>query len=144
MQSEQLTPQQFSQLINHESGLLGVSETSADMRDLLAQQSVDNRAAEAVELFCYQTKKWVGSFAAVLDGLETLVFSGGIGEHAPAVRSRICAGLNYLGIAIDEQRNQANEGIISTDASRVTVRVIPTDEELMIAQIVYRLMEKPS
>ena len=140
MQSEQLTPQQFNQLINHESGLLGVSETSADMRDLLAQQSVDNRATEAVELFCYQTKKWVGSFAAVLDGLETLVFSGGIGEHAPAVRSRICAGLNYLGIAIDEQRNQANEGIISTDASRVTVRVIPTDEELMIAQTVYRLM----
>lgn len=80
----------------------------------------------------------------MLDGLETLVFSGGIGEHAPAVRARICAGLTFLGIAIDEPRNQANAGIISTDASRVTVRVIQTDEELMIAQTVFRLMEKPS
>lgn len=140
MQSEQLTPQHFSQLINHESGLLGVSETSSDMQDLLAQQAVDNRAAEAVALFCYQTKKWIGSFAAVLDGLETLVFSGGIGEHAPEIRARICAGLTFLGIAIAEQRNQANEGIISTDASRVTVRVIPTDEELMIAQTVCQFM----
>lgn len=141
MQSEQLTPQQFSHLVNHESGLLGVSETSSDMQDLLAQQAVDNRAAEAVELFCYQTKKWIGAFAAVLDGLDTLVFSGGIGEHAPEIRARICAGLTFLGIAIDEQRNQANAGIISTDASRVTVRVIPTDEERMIAQTLCRLMD---
>jgi acetate kinase len=140
MQSEQLSPQQFSQLINHESGLLGMSETSSDMQDLLAQQAVDERAAEAVELFCYQAKKWIGAFAAVLDGLDTLVFSGGIGERSPAVRTRICDGLTFLGIALDEQRNQANAAIISTDASRVTVRVIPTDEELMIAQIVCRLL----
>ena len=140
MQSEQLSPQQFSHLINHESGLLGVSETSSDMQDLLAKQTVDSRAAEALELFCYQTKKWIGAFAAVLDGLETLVFSGGIGEHAPAIRSRICAGLTFLGIALDENRNQADAGIISTDASRVTVRVIPTDEERMIAQSVCRLL----
>lgn len=140
MQSEQLTPQQFSQLINHESGLLGVSETSSDMQDLLAQQAVDNRAAEAVALFCYQTKKWIGSFAAVLDGLETLVFSGGIGEHAPEIRARICAGLTFLGIVLDEQRNQANASIISTDESRVTVYVIATDEELMIAQTVCQFM----
>ncbi len=140
MQSEQLTPQQFSQLINHESGLLGISETSSDMQDLLARQADDSRAAEAVALFCYQTKKWIGSFAAALDGLDTLVFSGGIGEHAPEIRARICAGLTFLGIAIDEPRNQANADIISTDASRVTVRVIPTDEERMIAQTIFRLM----
>lgn len=140
IQSEQLTPQQFSQLMNHESGLLGVSETTSNMQDLLTQQAVDNRAGEAVELFCYQTKKWIGSFAAVLDGLETLVFSGGIGERASEIRARICTGLTFLGIVLDEQRNQANEGIISTDESRVTVYVIPTDEELMIAQTVCQFM----
>ena len=136
MQSENLTPAQVNQLINHESGLLGVSETSSDMRDLLDHQATDSRAAEAVELFCYQTKKGIGAFAAVLDGLDTLVFSGGIGENAPEVRARICAGLTFLGIELDHQRNRANALIISTDTSRVTVRVIPTDEEQMIARMV--------
>ena len=144
MQSEKLTPKQFSQLINHESGLLGVSETSSDMQDLLAQQTTDVRAAEAVELFCYQTRKWIGAFSAVLGGLETLVFSGGIGENASQVRARVCSALGFLGIDLDEQRNTANAGIISTDESRVTVRVIPTDEELMIAQMVYHLLKSPS
>ena len=140
MQSEQLTPDQFNHLINHESGLLGVSETTSDMRDLLERQLGDVRAAEAVELFCYQTKKGIGAFSAVLGGLETLVFSGGIGEKAPEIRYRICSGLAFLGIAIDKHRNGANAGVISTDASRVTVRVIPTDEEQMIAQTAYRLL----
>jgi len=141
MQSETLTSTQFNHLINHESGLLGISETSSDMQDLLAQQADDIRAAEAVDLFCYQIKKYVGAYTAVLGGLETLVFSGGIGEHAPDVRARICEGLAFLGINLDPHRNTANAAVISTDASRVTVRVIPTDEEKMIAQTVYKLMD---
>ncbi|GAB2583854.1 acetate/propionate family kinase [Spirosoma areae] len=141
MQSEQLTPEQFNHLINHESGLLGVSETSSDMRDLLERQSGDLRAAEAVELFCYQTKKGIGAFSAVLGGLETLVFSGGIGEKAPEIRARICSGLEFLGIDIDKHRNGVNAGVISTNSSQVTVRVIPTDEEQLIAQLVYGLLK---
>lgn len=141
MQSETLTPTQFNHLINHESGLLGISETSSNMQDLLARQADDIRAAEAIDLFCYQIKKYVGAYAAVLSGLETLVFSGGIGEHAPEVRARICRGLAFLGIDLNEERNAASANVISTDASRVTVRVIPTDEEKMIAQTVCRLMD---
>jgi len=140
MQSEKLNPEQFSNLINHQSGLLGISETSSDMQDLLVHQHKDNRAAEAVELFCYQTKKWIGSFAAVLEGLDTLVFAGGIGENAPEVRSRICNGLQFLGIELDEKRNTENNSIISTDKSRVTVRVIETNEELMIAKLVHKIL----
>ncbi|GAB3220407.1 acetate/propionate family kinase [Spirosoma arcticum] len=141
MQLEPLTPQQFNHLINHESGLLGVSETSSDMSDLLKQQSVDVRAAEAVELFCYQTRKWIGAFAAVLGGLDTLVFSGGIGENVAEVRTRICDRLNFLGIELDQQRNAANSPVISTAESQVTVRVIPTNEEVMIAQLVSQLLK---
>ncbi len=133
---EGLTPAQLNQIINHESGLLGVSETSSDIRDLLDCQATDSRAAEAVGLFCYQIKKGIGAYTAVLDGLDTLVFSGGIGENVPDIRTRICAGLTYLGIDLDDQRNTANAGVISTDTSRVTVRVIPTDEEQMIARLV--------
>ena len=139
MQAENLTPKQFNNLINHECGLLGVSETSSDMRDLLDRESQDVRAAEAVELFCYQIKKWIGAFAAALGGVETLVFSGGIGENAPEVRARICNGLKFLGIELEEKRNLANEGVISTAASRVAVRVIRTDEEYMIAKMVCRV-----
>jgi acetate kinase len=133
MRSEHLTPKQFNNLINHESGLLGVSETTSDMQDLLAQESGDVRAAEAVALFCYQAKKWIGAFAAALGGLDTLVFAGGIGENCSIIRSRICEGLEFLGIELDEKQNTANEGVISAAASRVTVRVIRTDEEQMIA-----------
>ena len=140
MQSEKLSAEQFNDLINHQSGLLGISETSSDMEDLLKQQHTDNRAAEAVELFCYQTKKWIGSYAAVPDGLDILVFAGGIGENAPEIRSRICSGLQFLGIALDEKRNTENNTIISTDKSRVTVRVIKTNEELMIAKSVYSFL----
>ena len=136
--TEKITTQQFYKMVNQESGLLGVSETSSDMRDLLAHEAGDARAAEAVALFCYQAKKWIGSFAAALGGLDTLVFAGGIGEKAPVVRARICAGLEFLGIELDEERNAANEGLISANAGRVAVRVIRTDEELIIARSVLR------
>jgi len=138
--TEEMTTKQFYEMVNHKSGLLGVSETSSDMRDLLNHETQDFRAAEAVALFCYQAKKWIGSFAAALGGLDTLVFAGGIGENASAVRARICEGLDFLGITVNEARNAENAGVISPDASRVTVRVIRTDEELMIARSVHRIM----
>lgn len=135
-----LEAEAFNKMVNVESGLLGVSETSSDMRDLLAREVGDVRAAEAVAMFCYQVKKWIGSFAAALGGLDTLVFAGGIGENAPAVRARICEGLGFLGIEWSESRNSESAPIISTDASRVAVRVIRTDEELMIARSVVRVL----
>jgi acetate kinase len=137
---EQMTTSQFYKMVNHESGLLGVSETSSDMRDLLDREMKDVRAAEAVALFCYQAKKWIGSFAAALGGLDTLVFAGGIGENAPVVRARICEGLNFLGIELNKSRNAKTAAVISRNSSRVTVRVIRTNEELMIARSVCRLL----
>lgn len=136
--TEKMTTPQFYRMVNHESGLLGVSETSSDMRDLLAQEAGDARSAEAVALFCYQAKKWIGSFAAVLGGLDTLVFAGGIGENCPLIRARICEGLGFLGIDLRASRNAGNAAVISGAASRATVRVIGTDEELMIARSVMR------
>ena len=138
--TERMTTQQFYEMVNHKSGLLGISETSSDMRDLCAIEATDVRAAEAVALFCYQAKKWIGSFAAALGGLDTLVFAGGIGENAPPVRARICEGLNFLGVEIDGQANSTTAPVISTNSSRVRVRVIHTDEELMIARSVRRLL----
>lgn len=138
--AEQITTERFYEMANHESGLLGVSETSSDMRDLLASETQDVRAAEAVALFCYQAKKWIGSFAAALGGLDTLVFAGGIGENAPIIRTRVCEGLGFLGIELNEARNAANAGLISTDAGRVAVRVIATDEERMIAKTACRVL----
>jgi acetate kinase len=138
--TEQMTVPEFQRMVNHESGLLGVSEISSDMRDLLAREADDVRAAEAVSLFCYQAKKWVGAFAAALGGLDTLVFSAGIGERSSPVRARICDGLAFLGLELDEARNAVHASVISTDASRVTVRVIPTDEEQMIARSISRLL----
>ncbi len=138
--TEQVTAAQFQKMVNQESGLLGVSEISSDMRDLLAHEAKDVRAAEAVALFCYQAKKWIGAYAAALGGLDSLVFSGGIGESAPLIRSRICERLSFLGVELNESRNAETAAVISTDASRVTVHVIHTDEELMIARSVYRLL----
>ena len=138
--TEQMSAAEFQVMVNQASGLLGVSETSSDMRDLLDREAEDVRAAEAVALFCYQVKKWIGAFAAALDGLDTLVFAGGIGENAPTVRARICEGLGFLGIELEERQNEANEGVISTPDSRVAVRVIPTDEEQMIARTVCRVL----
>jgi acetate kinase len=138
--TEEMTAPQFHQMINHESGLLGVSEISSDMRDLLAREGDDVRAAEAVALFCYQAKKWVGAFAAALGGLDTLVFSAGIGEQSASIRARICEGLGFLGIELDDGRNAEHAAVISAGASRATVRVIPTNEELMIARSVSRVL----
>jgi acetate kinase len=134
--TEQLDAKRFNEMVNFQSGLLGVSETSSDMRDLLEHETQDVRAAEAVALFCYQVKKWIGAFAAALGGLDTLVFAGGIGENAPIVRARICDGLGFLGIELEEKRNVANAGVISAGTSGVPVRVIHTDEERMIAKMV--------
>jgi acetate kinase len=134
--TEHLDAKGFNEMVNFKSGLLGVSETSSDMRDLLAHEKQDVRAAEAVALFCYQVKKWIGAFAAALGGLDTLVFAGGIGENAPVVRARICEGLGFLGIELDEKQNATNEGVISATTSGISVRVIPTDEECTIAKMV--------
>jgi acetate kinase len=138
--TEDMSAKQFNEMVNFQSGLLGMSETSSDMRDLLERETHDPRAAEAVALFCYQIKKWIGAFAAALGGLDTLVFAGGIGENAPTVRARICQGLGLLGIELDQQRNAAGEGLISAAAGRVAVRVMHTDEELMIAKTVCRVL----
>jgi acetate kinase len=138
--TEAMTATDFHRMVNHESGLLGVSELSSDMRDLLSHEVAEVRAAEAVALFCYQAKKWVGAFAAALGGLDTLVFSAGIGERSAAIRTRICDGLDFLGIDVDDARNAAHAAVISTDASRVAVRVMRTDEELMIARSVSRVL----
>jgi len=138
--TEQMSAVQFQEMVNHASGLLGVSEISSDLRDLLAREADDFRAAEAVALFCYQVKKWIGSFAAALGGLDTLVFAGGIGENAALIRKRICAGLGFLDIELDQKRNAKNASLISTDGGRVAVRVIRTDEEIMIARSVVRVL----
>lgn len=139
--TEKMSAEQFSEMVNSQSGLLGVSETSSDMQDLLKHEAKDVRAAEAVALFCYQVKKWIGAYAAALGGLDTLVFAGGIGENAPMVRARTCEGLEFLGVELDEKRNAAGEGVISTKDSRITVRVIATNEELMIAQLVCQVLD---
>lgn len=138
--TERMTAAQFQGMVNNESGLLGVSGTSSDLRDLLAREVRDVRAADAVELFCYQAKKWIGSFAAALGGLDTLVFAGGIGENAPVVRKRICAGLGFLGIDLNHRSNAKNAPLISRATGRVKVRVIRTDEELTIARSVGRIL----
>jgi len=134
--TEQMSVKQFNEMVHFQSGLLGISETSADMRDLLDLELEAVRAAEAIALFCYQVKKWIGAFAAALGGVDTLVFAGGIGENAPTVRSRICDGLGFLGIELNEGRNVANQGVISLETSRVNVRVMPTDEAFTIAKSV--------
>jgi len=139
--TEHMDAKQFDTMVNFESGLLGVSETSSDMRDLLDHETQDVRAAEAIALFCYQVKKVIGAFAAALGGVDTLVFAGGIGENAPEVRARICEGLGFLGIELDAKRNAANEGVISAATGRVAVRMIHTDEELMIARLVMYVID---
>ncbi len=132
----------FNNLINHQSGLLGISGISADMQVLLEQENENKDAALAIDMFCYHIKKYIGAYAAVLGGLDTLVFSGGIGENAPAIRERICNELGYLNIHFNIEKNNKNEGQISDDDSKVKVYVIKTDEEIMIANIAAELYEK--
>jgi acetate kinase len=143
LDKEGFDARQLDQFINHQCGLLGVSETSSDMQELLAQESSDSRAAEAVALFCYQVKKTIGAYSAVLGGLDALVFTGGIGERSAVIRSRICAGLGYLGIELDQRANAgdvADATALSNAETRTLVYAIPTDEEWMIAQIVNQLL----
>jgi acetate kinase len=140
LEEKKLSPPEMGELINRRAGLLGVSETTADMRDLLSREASDPRAAEAVALFCYQAKKFLGALAAALRGLDTLVFTGGIGEHAATVRWRICEGLEFLDLRLDGSRNAEHAPVISRNDGSVTVRVIPTDENLMIARHTRRLV----
>ncbi|MDB5354741.1 MAG: acetate kinase [Phycisphaerales bacterium] len=144
MREQNLTPEQMDEFISKQCGLIGLSETGADMRDLIARRDTDHRAAEAVEVFCYQARKWIGAYAAAMGGLDAVVFSGGIGEHSPEVRVEICAGLEFLGLRIDAGRNKAGAAVISADESKVAVRVIATDEESMIARITERVAGTPT
>lgn len=136
--TEGMTTDQFHHMVNAQSGLLGLSETSSDVRDLLAAERTDARAAEALGVFCYQARKAIGAMATALGGIDTLVFAGGIGENAPDIRARICDGLQFLGLELDKEWNAANAPVISQPMSRATIRVIATDEELHIARLVTR------
>jgi acetate kinase len=138
--AENVMAKQFHHMVNHESGLLGISETSSDIRELVSRENQDVRAAEAVGLFCYQAKKFICAMAGALEGLDTLVFSGGIGENLPQIRQRICAGLGFLGIELGARQNAASAGVISSKKSKVAVRVIRTDEERIIAKTVCRIL----
>ena len=139
-----MTTQELERLVNEEAGLLGVSGNSQDMRDLLDRAESDSKAAEAIELYCYVARKHFGALAAVLGGVDTIVFTGGIGEHAAPIREKICNGLEYLGLRLGSERNKAHEAVISSDSSRVVARVIATDEDLMIAKHVVRLLGERS
>ncbi|MCY4485600.1 MAG: acetate/propionate family kinase [Deltaproteobacteria bacterium] len=140
MRERRWDPDDVERLVTREAGLLAVSGLSPDMKTLLDARQRNPQAALAVDLFCYQARKHIGALAAVLDGLDTLVFTGGIGEHAAAVRQQVCQGLAHLGIELDSERNQAHAGIITTPRSPCTVRVISTDEDLMIARHTRRLL----
>jgi acetate kinase len=139
-----MTPDAVEKLMNEESGLLGVSGQSQDMRDLLERAASESQASEAIELYCYTARKHIGALAAVLDGVDTIVFTGGVGEHAALIREKICSGLEYLGVQFDRNRNAANEAVISADDSRVVAHVIATDEDLVIARHVLALLRQRS
>jgi acetate kinase len=141
--SAALDPAALQKMVNHESGLLGISETSSDVRDLLAREREDVRAAEAIGVFCYQAKKWIAAFAGALGGLDTLVFAGGIGENSAPIRQRVCEGLQFIGLELDESRNCEHAPLISSTASRVAVRVIATDEESVIARMTAETLARP-
>lgn len=128
-------------MVNSSRGCSVCRRQVSDMQDLLKNETKDAWASEAVALFCYQVKKWIGAFAAALGGFDILVFSGGIGENAPIVRSRICNGLEFLGIAIEEKQNETNASLISIASGQVAVYVIRTDEEWMIAKTLCRVLE---
>jgi acetate kinase len=134
------SPRDLDRMLNHEAGLLGVSGASADMRVLLSRSATDRRAALAVEMFCYQARKTIGSLAAALGGLDSLVFTGGVGENAAPIRARICEPLRHLGMFLDAGRNEGVGRVISTDDSPCVVRVVATNEERTIARHVRRAL----
>lgn len=135
------TMEQLAALLDHQSGLLGVSGVSSEMKPLLESRAKDSNAAQAVEMFCYQIRKFIGAYAAVLGGLDTLVFTGGIGERAGEVRAMIAGSLSFLGIELDDDANRRHCDVISGGNSRCSVRVIKTDEDLMIAKHTRRLIQ---
>ena len=140
MEEKGMRSTSLNELVNQHAGLLGVSGISSDMKDLLDKEEGEAHARQAIDLFCYQASKYLGALAATLGGLDTLIFTAGIGENSPAVRQRICQNLSFLGIHLDAQRNAANEAIISRKEGPVTVRVMRTDEDLMIARHTYTLI----
>lgn len=139
-----LSVDEVEHLVTHESGLQGISGCSADMQALLALETSEPRARLAVDIFCYQVRKWIGAFAAALGGLDTLVFSGGIGEHSAVVRARVCRELSFLGVELVEEQNAVDAPLISVPAARVQVRVIPTNEALMMAREAHAVLTRPS
>jgi len=142
LEEKDLKPSDLNYLVNRRSGLLAVSGLSSDMRDLLAQEDQEPQARLAVDLFCYVASKHIGALAAALGGLDTLIFTAGIGENSPAIRQRICQHMGYMGIQIDSARNKAGEAVISPEKSPVTVRVMHTDEDLMIARHTHDLIRE--
>ena len=142
LEEKNLRPSAINDLVNRYAGLLGVSGISSDMKDLLDQEEREPHAREAVDLFCYQASKYLGALAAVLGGIDTLIFTAGIGANSPSVRQRICQNLSFLGIHLDAARNASNAAIISLPEGPVTVRVMRTDEDLMIARHTFTLIQK--
>lgn len=136
---EQLSPEQINHLVNFESGLQGISEKTGDMKTLLDLEDSDSRAKDAVNIFFYQVRKFIGAYAAALGGLNSLVFTGGMGEASAPIRARICQGLEFLGISLDEERNRNNAERISADGAGAGVHVLATNEALTIAQELQRL-----
>jgi acetate kinase len=138
--ADKLTADQVEDLLSRRSGLLAISGESGDMRRLLERETSDPSCRLAVDVYVYGIVKAIGAFIAALHGLDLLVFSGGIGEHAAVVRARICEALAFVGLQLDPSRNDANAALISSSASSVAVRVIPTDEELVIGRAAFRLL----
>jgi acetate kinase len=141
LEEKERSPSTVHYLVNQRSGLIGVSGRSSDMRDLLDHEASDPHAAQAIEMYCYHARKHLGALTAVLGGLDTLIFTAGIGERCPVVRQRICQGLEFLGIHLDPARNESNAAVITRDDSPATVRVMKTDEELMIARHTCKLLK---
>ncbi len=144
LEEKQRSPSTVDYLVNQRSGLMGISGSSSDMRDLLGREASDPQAMQAVDMFCYQARKYLGSMAAALGGLDTLVFTAGIGAYSPAIRRRICQGMEFMGIEVETDRNEANADVISRDGGPVTIRVMKTDEELMIARHTRNLLQADS
>lgn len=146
---EGLSAREVESLLNKQSGLLGISGLTHDMRDLLdeAHENKDRRALLAIQMFCYRVRKYLGAYLAAMSGADAIVFSGGIGENSAEIRAQICAGLEWFGLQLDYERNaeikSRNEGLISTDDSRLAAYVIPTDEELLIARDTARCIASP-
>jgi acetate kinase len=140
MKDRKLSADDMDKFISEQCGLIGVSETSSDMRDLLTARTTDPRAAEAVQLFCYQAKKHLCAMTSALGGLDTIVFAGGIGERSAEVRAEICDGLKFLGLKLDTAKNASGCDLISGETSRVAIRIIPTDEEIVITRIALSIL----